>query len=256
MLNKEELIEYLENETMVLRSKELKDAFNQRLETAIPLSDFFIKQLSSDININSIDGKAKLTKTGRELLKKMPYSIFHQLLSTKIAQLANINVEELRSHELYQTPINDIQNIDNTESTATTATIIAPIQNALNILIHCPQFTCHIDNIDDIKNIKLYGIELLLELISLLKKQPDISIGAILEYWRDRQELELLSKLACKEPIIPKDILKNELSGIIKLLGQFERDQVIQTLLSKAAFEKLNPEERQKLQNLIENSKK
>ena len=236
--------------------KELKDAFNQRLETAIPLSDFFIKQLSSDININSIDGKAKLTKTGRELLKKMPYSIFHQLLSTKIAQLANINVEELRSHELYQTPINDIQNIDNTESTATTATIIAPIQNALNILIHCPQFTCHIDNIDDIKNIKLYGIELLLELISLLKKQPDISIGAILEYWRDRQELELLSKLACKEPIIPKDILKNELSGIIKLLGQFERDQVIQTLLSKAAFEKLNPEERQKLQNLIENSKK
>ena len=83
-----------------------------------------------------------------------------------------------------------------------------------------------------------------------------MSVGAILEYWRDRQELELLSKLACKEPIIPKDILKNELSGIIKLLGQFERDQTIQTLLSKAALEKLNPEERQKLQNLIETSKK
>ena len=35
MLNKEELIEYLENETMVLRSKELKDAF-----VAIDRKDF------------------------------------------------------------------------------------------------------------------------------------------------------------------------------------------------------------------------
>jgi len=237
--------------------KELKDGFNKRLETAMALSDFFIKQLSSDININSIDGKAKLTKIGRELLKKMPYSIFHQLLSTKIAELANINVEELKSHELYQrAPVNDIQTLNYTESTPEATPIIIPIQSAINILIHCPQFTCHIDNIEDIKNIKLAGIELLLELISLLKKQPDMSVGAILEYWRDRQELELLSKLACKEPIIPKDILKNELSGIIKLLGQFERDQTIQTLLSKAALEKLNPEERQKLQNLIETSKK
>lgn len=235
--------------------KESKEKFNQRLETAIPLSDFFINHLVSDININNIDGKAKLTKIGKELLKKMPRSIFHQLLSTKIAELVNINVEELTNQESYKSKIKDQQPITDSE-TPTNLKIPLPIQNTIHILLHNPQFVCHIEGIDDIKNIKLSGVELLLELISLLKKQPNASTGAILEYWRDRQELEFLNKLACKEPIIPKEVLKNELSGIIQLLEDLEREIVIQSLLTKATSEKLSTEERQKLQNLIATSKK
>jgi len=239
--------------------KESKEKFDQRLETAIPLSDFFIKQLVYNVNINTIDGKAKVTKIARELLKKMPQGIFHQLLSTKIAEIANINVEELKNHDQNQTWVSSptaknqassvMEPIDNTNIPIT-------IQNTINILLHHPELICHIDDIDSIKNINLSGIGILFELIILLKNQPNISMGAILEYWRDRQELDIFNKLACKEPIIPKNVLKNELIDIIQSLRQLEREKTIRSLLVKATTEKLNSEELKELQHLIETSKK
>ncbi|MDR1057665.1 MAG: DNA primase [Coxiellaceae bacterium] len=242
-----------EHDPDTLIRKESKEKFNQRLESAVPLSDFFINHLESNININTIDGKAKLTKISKEWLKKMPLGIFRQLLSSKIAKLVNINVEELDIENTMESPQN-AQVIDPTIA-STTPNIPIPIENTINILLHYPESICHIEDLDRIKNIKLNGIEILSELIYLLKQQPNISMGAILEYWRDRQEFNLLNKLACKEPIIPKEILKNELIGTIQLLKKLEQETLIQALLAKASTEKLKIEERQKLQDLITLSK-
>lgn len=237
--------------------KESAELFNQRLEQALPLSDFFIRQLSTNININSIDGKAKLAKTGKELLKKMPYSIFHQLLSNKIAELANINIEELKAwNDIHPSPvIHPPQHPDKLYVPITYPIPPVPVQNIINILLHNPHLITHVD-IENLKSIKLTGTKILVELTTLLKEEPNISMGAILETWRDRQEVELLEKLACREPIIPKENLKNELTSIIQSLGNLERDQSIQDLLTKASNEALTVEEKQKLQNLIEISKK
>ncbi|CAL7964089.1 DNA primase [Gammaproteobacteria bacterium] len=231
-----------------LVKKEHKELFVKRLETAIPLADFFFKQLSSDININTMDGRAKLAKIGIEWLKKMPYSIFRQIMSDRIAELANIDVEELKNLEISQAIIK----IDMRPS----MDLSVAIQNAISILLHHPQLIVCIENTDDIKNIKVGGIELLAELISILKKQPNLSMAAILEYWRDREEFGTFSTLACRKPIISIESLKSEFIGIIQLLRQIECEQIIKTLLLKAATEGLSIEERQELQNLIAASKK
>ncbi len=231
-----------------LIKKEHKESFIKRLETATPLADFFFKQLSNDININTMDGRAKLAKIGIEWLKKMPYSIFRQIMSDRIAELANIDVEELKNLEISQTIIKT--------DAPHPIDLLITIQNAISILLHHPQLIVCIENTDDIKNIKVGGIELLTELISILKKQPNLSMAAILEYWRDRKEFDTFSTLACKKPIISIENLKNEFIGIIQLLRQTECEQVIKTLLLKAATEGLSPLERQELQNLIAASKK
>jgi DNA primase len=231
-----------------LVKKEYKEAFMKRLEIAIPLADFFFKQLSSDINNNTIDGRAKLAKIGIEWLKKTPYSIFRQIMSDRIAKLANIDVEELKNLEISQTIIK----IDPKPSME----LSIAIQNAISILLHHPQLIVYIENTDDIKNIKVRGIELLTELLSILEKQPNLSTAAILEYWRDREEFDTFSMLACRKPIISIENLKNEFIGIIQLLKQIECEQIIKTLLLKAGAEGLSTLERQELQNLIAASKK
>jgi hypothetical protein len=81
-------------------------------------------------------------------------------------------------------------------------------------------------------------------------------MAAILEYWRDREEFDTFSMLACKKPIISTESLKSEFIGIIQLLRQLELEQVIKTLLSKATNEGLTIIERQELQSLIAASKK
>lgn len=232
-----------------LIKKEKKELFIKRLETAIPLADFFFKQLSYGINLNTMDGRAKLTKIGIEWLKKMPYSIFRQIMSDRIAKLANIDTEELKNLQTMQP-----NKLDTKTTTATDMSIA--IQNAISILLHHPQLIACTKDIDDIKNIKITGIELLSELISILKNQQNLSMAAILEYWRGREEFDIFSMLACKKPIISMENLKNEFIGIIKLLKQIEREQEIRVLLLKAATEGLIIKERRELQDLIAASKK
>jgi DNA primase len=237
--------------------KESKEKFLKRLEGAIPLSDFFINHLSHEANLNTIDGKAKFVKTSKGLLKRMPQGIFYQLLSKKIADKVNINVEELKNSETNQNSENEwLPKQAPLEPPLNQDKIPNNIQNSINILLHYPELIVHIDNIDELKGIRLNGVELLLDLINLLKNQQNISMGAILEYWRDRKELEIINKLACKEPIISKEGLKNELIDIIQSLKQLEREKTIKDLLARAATQKLNPDERKELQNLIETSKK
>ena len=227
--------------------KEPKEKFIQRLKTAVPISDFFFKKLSQDINIHTMDGRAKLAKVGVEWLKKMPYSIFRQIMLDKIAKLANINTEELKYLKIDP----PTQNKTAENDTKLTIDISTGVQNAISILLHQPQLITCIENINEVKNIGLNGIELLYKLIYLLKKQPNLSTAAIIEYWRDREEFAIFSLLASKKPIISAEKLRNEFTGIIQAFKQFEIEQTIKTLLLKAASEGLDDKEKQELQDLI-----
>lgn len=238
-----------------LIKKESKDIFMKRIDSAVPLADFFFKKLITDININTIDGKAKFAKIGVEWLKKMPYSIFRQMMLEKIAQLTNVKIDELKVLEANHPFVENLQNKTNNNDVKPFLQLPLMVQNAITLLLYHPQLVVSIENIDEIKNIQLTGINLLYELISVLKKQPNLSMAAILEYWRGLDEFDLFSELACKKPIIAKENLKNEFIGTIQLLKQLEREQIIKILLAKAATEEITPSEKKELQNLIAVSK-
>ena len=235
-----------EDPDSIIRKEATK--FTQLLATAIPLSDFFLQKLLQNINIHTIDGRAKLAKIGVTWLKKMPHSIFRQIMLDKIAKLANIDIEELKYLKSdYENQQPDIK---------PTVNLPIVIQSAISILLHNPQLLTYIKEINDLENIKVHGIELLNKLIALVKDQPNLSTAAIIEYWRDQEEFAIFSFLAGKKPLIATENLKNEFIGIIQSLQQSEIEQIIKTLLAKAATEGLQLKEKQKLQNLITTLKK
>lgn len=226
-----------------------KEGFLQKIDSAISLADFFFRQLSNDINLNTIGGRAKFVQTGTLWLKKMPYSIFRQIMADRIAKTANIDTKELQNMDSAASKFTD-KNEEEADNTPQS------IKNAISILLHHPQIVTEVENIDEIKSIKISGMELLSELITMIKNQPNLSMAAILEYWRDRKEFDIFSVLACKKPIISIDSLKNEFIGIIQLFKQIEYEQTIATLLTKATSQDLTIEERQDLHNLIITLKK
>ena len=225
-----------------------KEQFLQKTAGAISLADFFFRQLSNDINLNTIGGRAKFVQMGTLWLKKMPYSIFRQMMADRIAKTANIDAKELQN-------MDSVVNEPLAKNEEETSDILQSIKTAISILLHHPQIITEVENIDEIKGIKINGIELLSELIAMIKNQPNLSMAAILEYWRDRKEFAIFSILACKKPIISTDSLKNEFIGIIQLFKQIEYEQTIKALLTKATSQDLTIKERQNLHNLIITSK-
>ncbi len=65
-----------------------KEGFEQRIATATHLSDYLFDRLSAQLDIGSIDGRARLVAQARPLLATLPDSMFRQLMTERLAELA------------------------------------------------------------------------------------------------------------------------------------------------------------------------
>jgi DNA primase len=226
-----------------------KDAFNKLLAETMSLADFFFKHLATRVNIQTIEGKAKLTKDAELYIKKMPRGVFQQLLLQKLSELVQINIEKLH----YTEPPVVQENKKNIFSSETMPPKI--IQTAIKLLLHKPQLIECMDNFEDIKTMEITGINILQELIFLLKEQPNLSIGAILEYWRGKPGFVVLANLATIDLLAPETGLKKEFLGTIALINQLCRQQQINSYLHKANVAGLTAAEKIELQQLIVSAK-
>lgn|GEM_PF-360508 len=233
--------------------KEDKDIFNKRIKNSMSLDDFFVNYLIQLADLNTINGKVKLVMMAKTLLNTLPKGIFYKLLSDRIDKLVNINIEKLENENKIQKPIINANIINNNIEN----NIPIPIINLLVILLYYPDLLVCIKNLEKIKDINLTGINILNELIHILKNvnNETLTIGRILEYWRNKKEFTFISKLVHTKSILPKEIAKNEIIDIVSTLIKLEQEKKIQSLLIKAEKHNLNYSERQELQYLIAQSK-
>jgi DNA primase len=70
------------------------DGFQARLAQAMPLSDYFFAQLSGRTNLQSIEGRASLSREGLHLLDTLPDSQFRTLMRQRLAELARVAIPQ------------------------------------------------------------------------------------------------------------------------------------------------------------------
>ena len=64
--------------------KEGKDGFEQRIKQAMPLSEYFFNELSHDVEMGSLDGRARLAERARPLIAKLPDGAFRDLMAQEL----------------------------------------------------------------------------------------------------------------------------------------------------------------------------
>lgn len=230
--------------------KEKQEGFLKRMSGTSSLTDFFFKKLSEGIDLSSVAGKARLAQVASELLKKMPRGIFQQLMFEQLANLVQINVDQLTALHLGESTTVEPTN-KKIKSKAAKTTTLSPIRTALALLLQNPTLAETISDPEILKFIHTKGVDLLYQMLLILKQQPNLNTGALLEYWRDDKLGSQLAKLASWEFFIPDEGIKEEFLGALRCILQQELEKIIQELLTKATQGKITPEEKQKLQILI-----
>lgn len=76
--------------------KEGKELFEHRIEHGQTLPDYFFSYLSEKVNVNTIDGKARLTTLAIPYINMLPTGVIHQLMMTQLAELAGLELETLK----------------------------------------------------------------------------------------------------------------------------------------------------------------
>ncbi|UCC56706.1 MAG: DNA primase [Gammaproteobacteria bacterium] len=228
-----------------------KEKFEQQIGEAVHLSDFFFDQLASGLDIDSIDGRARLVDQARPLLARLPDSVFRQLMIERLGELARTDAARLE--ERFESPAEkEKQQPDRPAPSPRQHSERSPIREAIAILLHQPELAQRLEALPFPPSELLPGIPLLSELFELLQQQPGLTTGSVLEHWRGREEARHLSKLAQWKPLADDIDLEAELRGHLGRITRLLAERRIGQLLDEEHKHPLNSQEKQELKELLQ----
>ena len=72
-----------------------REAFEARIAQAMPLSEYFISHLQSQLDMNTVDGRARFGELAKPLLERIPEGIYRELLGDEIARVVRLDPQRL-----------------------------------------------------------------------------------------------------------------------------------------------------------------
>lgn len=231
--------------------KEGKDAFEQRLDSVVTLSDYFFEQVIARVNGRSLDGRARLVEQARILLEKLPDSVFRDMMVQRLANVAKMASVHIAKR--FEPQISTPSGRRNRDAALTRT----PLRRAIALLLACPSLAQQAEDLSEFSNTNEPGLPLLVELIELLRSNPQINTAALLERYRDKPEGRILDRLAEWRSDLPEDRLEEEFRGSLRRLKErYSNGQRLleKLILGEVSLEQLNSEQKQILRKLRESS--
>ena len=74
-----------------------REAFEARLGNATPLSDYFFRELGAGVDLDSLEGRARLAQLARPYLDKLPDGVLKALLFDRLGALVQLQPDQLGS---------------------------------------------------------------------------------------------------------------------------------------------------------------
>ena len=243
-----------------LVGKEGKDAFDARLDAALPLSEYLVRELAAQTDLGNADGRARFAATARPLVAKVPEGVYRELLVERLAE--SIKLPAARLRELWageagagepsvRAPANMARNNGRVARGAGRGGLM---RQAVLTIVHHPNAASELtaESRALLAQIDEPGAEILRELVADLTARPCGSTGALLERWRDRPEQERLARLAATESLIRDDLAaRRELQTCIERMIDEARRRRLDALLERERDGGLGQTEREELQRLL-----
>ncbi|MEF1288634.1 DNA primase [Vibrio sp. M260118] len=220
-----------------------KEAFEQRIEQATPLSSYLFDNLIeiNNLNLGSNEGKSALRAHASALIDKIPDPYFQELLEKLLDERTGfdnrLRQARKKSSETRPQPHKEIKR--------------TPMREVIALLIQNPSYAEMVPDLSTVRELTVPGLSLFVEVLDYCHQHPNITTGQLLEYWRNSSHEALLSRLAGWEIPLDED---NEqdifLDSLDKILAQCVEKQ-IENLQAKERSVGLSTEERRELLALM-----
>jgi DNA primase len=252
-----------------LVGEEGREAFEARLAQAEPLSEYFVRELSSQVDLSHADGRARLAEAARPLVAKLPQGVYRELLLTRVAEA--IKLPAGRLEELWTSGAKPAANTSGASVGAPRAPeprrapSRAPasagrgslVRQAVDLLLRFPVIARGVgsDERAGLERLEEPGVALLRELLENLTAEPAQSSAQVIERWADRPEQESLKKLLQREDVITDAAaaageLKGALAGL-KELADKRRFEALNARIRDHGKDALNDDELAEFKRLI-----
>ena len=164
-------------------------------ETTVPLSDFLLDSIRSRTGTATREGRANFLDLILPYLAKIPTSGLRELLLREVAGIAQIDPAGI--HKLLQ---------ENRAGATTRRAGTLPsrqqreksgdISVIISYILNRPELAMLVEDPAELSGIAVPGVEFLVELVTLVHTNPEITCAGILEHWRGSRYEQRLNELA------------------------------------------------------------
>jgi len=217
-----------------------KEIFLQYKEEGVPLSTFIFEKLSEDIDVRTPAGKARLAQIAKPLLEKFPNGVFKRLIFDELEKKvgAPIHYSVMTTH---QNKLNQSRPSSNK---------VTPVRVAIAALLNNPSLATDINSVALLVTSSIPGVKLLAKIITIWNQEPELSIAALLERFRDQPEGQQIQKLLAWNP--PElENPRQTFNDAMEWIYRKSNSERIQELIDKESTNGLNEDERQEFKNLL-----
>jgi DNA primase len=244
-----------------LVGEEGREAFEQRLDGALPFSEYLVRALGEQADRSHADGRAQFAELARPLVSKVAPGVFRDLLIERLAE--SIKLPAVRLNQLWFNEVTDAQGSH--LSTPPERTQRAAVRRggardggggkglvtrAVKLLVHFPAIAQRISGAQ-LTRLEMNddaGSRFLFELIDHLQQEPAASAAVLLERWREKPEVARMRMLAGEELAgVEDEGAALELASVIETLAMEPTFRRHEELLAKAD---LSEDERSELKEL------
>lgn len=220
--------------------KEGQAGFEARMREATPLSEYFYGFLSHDINVATLDGRARLAEHARPLLAKLPDGAFRDLMFAELerrtgvrATPATVSPPARRAAALANAPRRTL------------------VRSAIAMLLAQPDIAKQCEPPYAFATLEKPGVPLLLELLDFARSRPGVNTALLLEHFSERAESAALQKLATTDFPGEPEALRAEFADALHKLAEQTVQQRLDALIRKQTESALDDTEKNELRELL-----
>ncbi|GAA0493314.1 MULTISPECIES: DNA primase [Tatumella] len=224
--------------------KEGKQAFEQRMEQAVPLSDFMFDNLLPQVDLSTRDGKARLSTLALPLISQIPGETLRiylrQALGNKLGILDDRQLEKLLPARADTRPA-----VASPVMKKTTMRILVAL------LLQNPALAEKVPSLEGLQETGIAGLPLFAELVQYCKAHPGLTTAQLLENYRDTKMAQSLESLAIWNHMIVDDEADAVFSDSLASIYDSALEQRLEQLIARDRTQGLNSEQRRELQSLL-----
>ncbi len=225
--------------------------FRALLAEAEPLSEFLFRELSTDADLRTMDGRARLAERGAPLLARVPTGVFRDLLVDELARRAGVDREHLLSTmEGRETPSRQTRQTERQPLSAPQRR--TTVRLAVALLLQRPALAALAGDPARLAALSLPGVPLLVQLLELLRKEPHLTTGAVLERFSGDRHETALWKLAAWDHMVPTDGVEEEFMDSVRRLETLLAAERLQYLHERLQDEGLSEDEHAEWLSLLQ----
>ena len=182
-------------------------AFVDLVDNGIALSEFLIEELAGQVDMQTVDGRARLAELARPLVNRIPVGVYRELLIESLAGAVGLTAAKLDKMIASGKQENARPGAPGAMRPSrprqpTGAGKPSVVRHAISIVLNHPEAADKLD-VAKLAGVNRPGVDLLRALIETVQAEPNISTAGLLERWRHDEQGRHLGKLAATE--VPAD---------------------------------------------------